>query len=131
VVKLYVIYCIGYLALAMMIVTLNMVWDCTNFKVHIYCYHITMINFRFAIACFLVLFGLTQLWSWMQQFALQQPAFMVGGVALAMASNWQRRAAFPFDVLHQWLEQRSVKLPVERGDSPLASNLDHDGVKKS
>jgi hypothetical protein len=94
-----------------------------------------MINFRFAIACFLVLFGLTQLWSWMQQFALQQPAFIVGGVALAMASNWQRRAAFPFDVLHRWLEQRSVKLAVklavERGDSPLASNLDHDGVKKS
>jgi hypothetical protein len=76
-------------------------------------------------------FGLTQLWSWMQQFALQQPAFIVGGVGLAMASNWQRRAAFPFDMLHQWLEDRSVKLAVERGDSPLASNLDHDGVKKA
>jgi hypothetical protein len=89
-----------------------------------------MVNFRFAIACFLVLFGLTQLWSWMQQFALQQPAFIVGGVGLAMASNWQRRAAFPFDVLHQWLEDRSVRRVIERSDSPLASNLDRDGVKK-
>jgi hypothetical protein len=90
-----------------------------------------MINFRFAIASFLVLFGLSQLWSWMQQFALQQPAFILGGAALAIASNWQRRAAFPFDVLHQWLEQRAVKLAVNRSDSPLASNLDRDGVKKA
>ncbi len=66
-----------------------------------------MMNARFAIACFFVLFGLTQLWSWMQQFSLQQPAFIAGGLALAIASNWNRRAAFPFDQLHTWLANRS------------------------
>jgi hypothetical protein len=66
-----------------------------------------MANFRFAIACFFVLFGLAQLWGWMQQFSLQQPAFVVGGILLALASNWNRRAAFPFDVLHDWLAKRA------------------------
>jgi hypothetical protein len=64
---------------------------------------IAMMNARFAIACFFILFGLAQLWSWMQQFSLQQPTFIAGGLLLAIASNWQRRAAFPFDVLHEWL----------------------------
>jgi hypothetical protein len=66
-----------------------------------------MMNVRFAIACFFVLFGLTQMWGWMQQFSLQQPTFILGGLLLAIVSNWNRRAAFPFDVLHEWLAQRA------------------------
>ncbi|MBE9032393.1 hypothetical protein IQ266_21885 [filamentous cyanobacterium LEGE 11480] len=66
-------------------------------------------NIRFAIACFFILFGLAQFWGWMQQFSLEQPIFVLGGLLLAIASNFNRRAAFPFDLLHQWLEQRSTQ----------------------
>jgi hypothetical protein len=65
-------------------------------------------NIRFAIACFCVLFGLAQLWGWLQQFSLEEPIFVVGGLLLAAASNFNRRAAFPFDRLHQWLAARTV-----------------------
>jgi hypothetical protein len=64
-------------------------------------------NIRFAIACFSVLFGLAQLWGWLKQFSLEEPIFVIGGVLLAAASNFNRRAAFPFDRLHQWFAARS------------------------
>ncbi|MFM2431282.1 MAG: hypothetical protein RLZZ511_2495 [Cyanobacteriota bacterium] len=64
-------------------------------------------NLRFAIACFLVLFGLAQFWNWLQQFSLEEPVMAVGGLLLACASNFNRRAAFPFDRLNTWLASRS------------------------
>jgi hypothetical protein len=68
-------------------------------------------NIRFAIACFFMLFGLAQFWGWLQQFSLEQPIYVLGGVLLAVASNFNRRAAFPLDLLHKWLAQRSATQP--------------------
>ena len=70
-------------------------------------------NLRFAIACFFILFGLAQFWGWLQQFSLEQPIFVIGGTLLAIASNFNRRAAFPFDLLHQWLAARSANTASE------------------
>lgn len=67
-----------------------------------------LMNIRFAVACFFVLFGLAQFWGWLNQFSLEQPIFVLGGLLLAMASNFNRRAAFPFDLLHHWLAQRTT-----------------------
>ncbi len=66
-----------------------------------------LMNIRFAVACFFALFGLAQFWGWLQQFSLEQPFFVLGGLLLAMASNFNRRAAFPFGLLHKWLAERS------------------------
>ncbi len=63
-------------------------------------------NIRFAIASFSVLFGLAQLWGWLKQFSLEEPIVVIGGLLLALASNFDRRATFPFDRLHQWLARR-------------------------
>ncbi len=65
-------------------------------------------NIRFAIASFAILFGLAQLWGWLQQFSLEEPIVVIGGLLLALASNFNRRATFPFDRLHQWLANRSA-----------------------
>lgn len=74
-------------------------------------------NLRFAIACFLVLFGLAQFWSWLQQFSLEEPVMLIGGLLLASASNFNRRAAFPFDRLNQWRVARNSAIP----QSPVPS----------
>jgi 1,4-dihydroxy-2-naphthoate octaprenyltransferase len=46
-----------------------------------------------------ILFGLAELLQWIQKSALQLPIFIIGGVGLAIASNYTRRAAFPLNLL--------------------------------
>jgi hypothetical protein len=65
-------------------------------------------NLRFAAACFFVLFGLAQFWGWLQQFSWQKPVIVMGAVLLALISNFDKKAAFPFTLLHQWLAQRQT-----------------------
>lgn len=55
---------------------------------------------RVWLACFLVLFGLSELFQWMKQISLPLPVFILGGAFLAIASNYDKRAGFPFDVLN-------------------------------
>jgi hypothetical protein len=75
-------------------------------------------NIRFAIASFSVLFGLAQLWSWLKQFSLETPIVVIGGLFLALASNFDRRATFPFDRLHQWLNPiKSTEWQTTRPDT--------------
>lgn len=51
------------------------------------------------LACFLVLFGLSELFQWMNQLSLPLPVFILGGAFLAIVSNYDRRAGFPFNLL--------------------------------
>ena len=51
------------------------------------------------LACFLVLFGLAELFDWMKQLSLPLPVFILGGAFLAIVSNYDRRAGFPFNMI--------------------------------
>lgn len=54
---------------------------------------------RIWLACFMVMFGLAELFQWMKQLSLPMPVFILGGAFLAIASNYQKRAGFPFNQL--------------------------------
>lgn len=58
---------------------------------------------QFGIACFFVLFGLSQLFQWMQHLSLPLPIFILGGAFLAIASNFDKRAGLPFSLIDQAL----------------------------
>jgi hypothetical protein len=48
------------------------------------------------ITCFVALFGAAELLQWFQQFSLPLPVFVVGGVFLAIASNYDKLPNLPF-----------------------------------
>jgi hypothetical protein len=54
---------------------------------------------RIWLACFVVMFGLAEFFQWMKQLSLPLPVFILGGVFLSIASNYDRRAGFPFNQL--------------------------------
>ncbi len=51
---------------------------------------------RVWIVCFILLFGSAQLLEWLQNFSLPLPIFVLGGVFLAIASNYNKLADLPF-----------------------------------
>ncbi|NJR70145.1 MAG: hypothetical protein HC771_17020 [Synechococcales cyanobacterium CRU_2_2] len=51
---------------------------------------------RFWLISFGLLFAAAKLLAWFQQFQLPLSAFVAGGVALAIASNYDKRNVFPF-----------------------------------
>lgn len=51
---------------------------------------------RVWFASFLLLFALAQLFNWMKQLSLPLPIFILGGVLLAIASNYDKRSGWPF-----------------------------------
>jgi len=55
---------------------------------------------RFWLVCFAILFVMVELWEWLQELTLPFPLCVIGGVALAIASNLDVRAIrFHFPVL--------------------------------
>ena len=48
------------------------------------------------ITSVLVVFGMVELYQWMKDFTLPLPAFIVGGVLLAVASNYGKFTSWPF-----------------------------------
>ncbi len=54
---------------------------------------------QFGLICFLVFFALSQVFQWAQEITLPLPFFILGGAVLAIASNFDRRAGFPFNLL--------------------------------
>lgn len=54
------------------------------------------------LASFLVLFALSELFQWMKHLSLPLPVFILGGAFLAIASNYDRRASFPFNLLNDF-----------------------------
>jgi hypothetical protein len=53
-----------------------------------------------AIACFLVLFGSVELFQWFQKRNLPMPILVMGGVVLAVGSNYDK---LPIDRLREYL----------------------------
>ncbi|MBD2184189.1 hypothetical protein H6S82_24865 [Planktothrix sp. FACHB-1355] len=51
---------------------------------------------RIWLASFILLFVLAQLFQWMKQLSLPLPVFIVGGLLLAIASNYDKRSGWPF-----------------------------------
>lgn len=51
---------------------------------------------RVWIVCFILLFGSAQVLEWLQKFSLPLPIFVLGGVFLAIASNYNKLADLPF-----------------------------------
>ncbi|MBR8836110.1 MAG: hypothetical protein DSM106950_19315 [Stigonema ocellatum SAG 48.90 = DSM 106950] len=45
---------------------------------------------RVWLACFLVLFGVVELFDWVQKFSLPLPIYILGGAFLAVASNYDK-----------------------------------------
>ncbi|HEY9675703.1 MAG TPA: hypothetical protein V6D11_29940 [Waterburya sp.] len=48
------------------------------------------------ITSVLVVFGMVELYQWMKDFTLPLPAFILGGVLLAIASNYGKHTSWPF-----------------------------------
>lgn len=68
---------------------------------------------QFGLVCFLVFFGLAQLFDWAQHLALPLPFFIVGGAVLAIASNFDRRAGLPLNLLNSLTESKAESLPAQ------------------
>ncbi len=67
---------------------------------------------QFGIVCFVIFFGLSQVFQWAQELTLPLPFFILGGAFLAIASNYDRRAGFPFNLLNfPTSEEPPVELP--------------------
>ncbi|KAM3111641.1 hypothetical protein [Phormidesmis sp. 146-33] len=65
------------------------------------------------LASFFVLFALSELFQWMKHLSLPLPVFILGGAFLAIASNYDRRASFPFNLLPDEFLDASVSEPIE------------------
>ncbi|WP_448560408.1 hypothetical protein [Trichothermofontia sp.] len=50
---------------------------------------------KFWITSFVLLFGLAELYQWVQHFTFPLPVFILGGAFLAIASNHDKRVGFP------------------------------------
>ncbi|BAU10453.1 hypothetical protein LEP3755_09370 [Leptolyngbya sp. NIES-3755] len=55
---------------------------------------------QFGIVCFVLFFLLSQVFQWAQEITLPLPFFVLGGALLAIASNFDRRAGFPFNLIN-------------------------------
>lgn len=56
------------------------------------------------LTSFIVLFGVAELWQWVQQASLPTPFFVLGGALLAIASNYDKLSKLPFHLDHQALD---------------------------
>ncbi|MBW4574218.1 MAG: hypothetical protein KME08_02935 [Aphanothece sp. CMT-3BRIN-NPC111] len=80
---------------------------------------------RVWITSFLVLFGMAELYQWMKDFTLPFPMYILGGTFLAIASNYDRRAGFPFGGLGSQLQIRDHPQPPVAIDPPGNSPIAH------
>ena len=51
---------------------------------------------RVWLASFLLLFALAQVYQWAKHLMLPLPVFILGGLCLAIASNYDKRSGWPF-----------------------------------
>ncbi|MGV0027086.1 hypothetical protein [Phormidesmis priestleyi] len=70
------------------------------------------------LASFFVLFALSELFQWMKHLSLPLPVFILGGAFLAIASNYDRRASFPFNLLNDESSISDASVPEAIAPSP-------------
>ena len=69
---------------------------------------------RVWFASFLLLFALAQLFNWMKQLTLPLPVFILGGLLLAIASNYDKRSGWPFRNQISESEVKRIETPTDR-----------------
>lgn len=62
---------------------------------------------RVWMTSFLVLFGMAELYQWVEHFTLPLPVYILGGAFLAIASNYEHKAGFFFPEPDDQLTDRS------------------------
>ncbi|HEY9296980.1 MAG TPA: hypothetical protein VIQ31_11515 [Phormidium sp.] len=67
-------------------------------------------------ASFLLLFALAQLFNWMKHLSLPLPVFILGGLFLAIASNYDKRSGWPFRNQISESEVNHIEIPTDRLD---------------
>jgi hypothetical protein len=72
---------------------------------------------RVWLTCFILLFGAAELYQWVQKLSLPMPIFVLGGVFLALFSNFDKLKEFPFHP-----EYQDPKLPSSEAPSVEAVN---------
>ncbi|MBE9223978.1 hypothetical protein IQ264_00610 [Phormidium sp. LEGE 05292] len=71
---------------------------------------------RVWFASFLLLFALAQLFNWMKHLSLPLPVFILGGLLLAIASNYNKRSGWPFCNQISNSEVKHIEAPTDRLD---------------
>jgi hypothetical protein len=69
-------------------------------------------NMVLLIACFVLFFGIAELYPLSQGISLPMPVFMVAGFLLAIASNYHKPAGLP------WRSKQSLTAQSSSGDDP-------------
>jgi hypothetical protein len=69
------------------------------------------IAMRVWITCFILLFGGTELLQWVKQFSLPLPIFILGGVFLAIASNYDKLSHLPFHLDYEDPPDSCAEIP--------------------
>jgi hypothetical protein len=75
---------------------------------------------RFWVISVILLLGGAELYQWMRQFTLPLPVFILGGVFLAIASNYDKHLPFRFSLN-----------ALDASNSPDTSGVDQDQHKSS
>jgi hypothetical protein len=65
-------------------------------------------------ASFLLLFALAQLFNWMKHLSLPLPVFILGGLFLAIASNYDKRSGWPFRNEISQSQVNRIETPTDR-----------------
>lgn len=71
---------------------------------------------RVWFASFLLLFALAQLFNWMKQLTLPLPVFILSGLLLAIASNYDKRSGWPFRNQITESKVNQIETPTDRLD---------------
>lgn len=79
------------------------------------------------IASFLVLFGMAELYQWLKHFTLPLPIYILGGAFLAIASNYERRAGFPFPRPNE--QPSTANPPAPQPPKPIAFTISREDEK--
>jgi hypothetical protein len=74
------------------------------------------------ITCFVLLFGAAELLQWIQKFSLPLPVFILGGVFLAVISNYEKLKDLPFHPEYEdpELPTRQTQ-PIQDSQSPTVA----------
>lgn len=66
------------------------------------------------LACFLVLFALAELFDWVQEFSFPLPIYILGGLFLAVASNYNELVgSYMSDSSNNYLSSSSEQLQLD------------------
>lgn len=75
------------------------------------------------IVSFVVLFALYESWDWLSRLELPLPMFVVGGLFLAIVSNYDKRGLFPGWPQHLDLGGEAIDETTEPASHPIAPTM--------